>query len=92
MSLIIQSSRISWLLLHDSLDRAKALTHIVLIIRYLKKGKFAERIGAGAPVYLVRTSESEQSVFSDVCPAVMELLSCLPICRQQFWSILQLRS
>lgn len=24
------------------------------IARYLKKGKYAERIGAGAPVYLVR--------------------------------------
>lgn len=92
MSLTIQSVCISWRLLHDSLDRATGLTHVVLIIRYLKKGKFAERIGAGAPVYLVRTSESEQSVFSDVCPALIELLSCLPICRQQFWSILQQRS
>ena len=27
------------------------------IARYLKKGKFAERIGAGAPVYLVRNFE-----------------------------------
>ena len=26
------------------------------IARYLKKGKFATRIGAGAPVYLVSTS------------------------------------
>ena len=26
------------------------------IARYLKKGKFATRIGAGAPVYLVGTS------------------------------------
>ena len=26
------------------------------IARYLKKGKFATRIGAGAPVYLVRTN------------------------------------
>ncbi len=31
------------------------------IARYLKKGKFATRIGAGAPVYLVRVYWCQQS-------------------------------
>jgi histone H2A len=33
------------------------LRHDVLFNRYLKKGRYAERIGAGAPVYLAAVLE-----------------------------------
>ena len=33
------------------------------IARYLKKGKYATRIGAGAPVYLVSRDDSTLSVY-----------------------------
>ena len=41
------------------------------IARYLKKGKFATRIGAGAPVYLVRFS------LIDSPSVTLTSLSCL---------------
>ena len=37
------------------------------IARYLKKGKFATRIGAGAPVYLVRSNCTALCWPSAVC-------------------------
>ena len=40
------------------------------IARYLKKGKFATRIGAGAPVYLVR---------SNCYRALLAFSSCQPL-------------
>ena len=48
------------------------------IARYLKKGKFATRIGAGAPVYLVglpinTTCASESGLLLAVCIVVVKL-------------------
>ena len=46
------------------------------IARYLKKGKFATRIGAGAPVYLVCLQEPISSL-SSVQPVASELTTAL---------------
>lgn len=40
------------------------------IARYLKKGKYATRIGAGAPVYLVRLSESYRQAIAVLLASV----------------------
>ena len=61
------------------------------IARYLKKGKFATRIGAGAPVYLVSASCTTRwaEVFVDVlsCPHKCYCLYQVAVLRAQ-WSTL----
>ena len=58
------------------------------IARYLKKGKFASRIGAGAPVYLVSLAYlivscyvylCRCSLLSDVSEATVPTIMCLTV-------------
>ena len=46
------------------------------IARYLKKGKFATRIGAGAPVYLVSVMSTFVSASTDLSPNLLAQTKC----------------
>ena len=54
------------------------------IARYLKKGKFATRIGAGAPVYLVSFAVLDFSVYA--APKSSKLCLCVHSFRARFLS------